>query len=389
MQKLIKPLLILVLLCAAGFAAYRYFFPPVTQMPNFATETVHRGDIENTVLATGMLQASKLVNVGAQVSGQITKLAVTLGQEVKKGDLIAQIDDLPQQNTLKEAEASLASINAQIVAKKAEIKQSSLEYTRQSRMYKDRATSKSELDIAEADLAVEKAALEQLNAQKKQAEITLDTAKIDLGYTTISAPIDGTVVFTAVEAGQTVNANQTTPTIVELAQLDTMTVEAQISEADVIHVTPDQRVYFSILGKPDYKFNAKLKAIEPGPTIMTGDDSNLTVSDSDAIYFNGLFDVANPDNILRIGMTAQVSIILDKAQDALLIPAQILRKRGDKTRVPVLENGERVMKEITTGINNKLQVEVLSGLEEGDQVIVGASDSGNSTGERRRGPRPF
>lgn len=389
MQKLLKPLIIIALLGAAGFALYQHFFPQGSQQPNFATEPVRRGNIENTVLATGMLQASKLVNVGAQVSGQITNLAVDLGQEVKKGDLIAQIDDLSQRNTLKESEASLASINAQIAAKQAEIKQASLEYTRQVRMYKDKATSKAELDIAEADLAVDKAALKQLQAQKEQAEITLDTAKIDLGYTTIRAPIDGTVVYTAVEAGQTVNANQTTPTIVELAQLDTMTVEAQISEADVVNVKPDQSVFFSILGKPDHQFNATLRAIEPGPTIMTGDDSNLTVSDSDAIYFNGLFDIANPDNILRIGMTAQVSIVLEKSENALLIPAQIIRKRGPKTMVPVLEDGKRVMKEIKTGINNKLQVEVLSGLEEGDLVIVGASDAGNTTNNRRRGPRPF
>ncbi|MGB2078825.1 MAG: efflux RND transporter periplasmic adaptor subunit, partial [Vibrio sp.] len=282
------------------------------------------------------------------------------------------------------------SINAQIRSKKAQIKQSQLEYTRQSRMYKDKATSKADFDAAEADLAVQKADLEQLIAQQEQAKISVNTAEIDLGYTTINAPTDGTVVYTAVEEGQTVNANQTTPTIIELAQLDTMTVEAQISEADVINVAPGQNVYFTILGKPDHKFNAKLRAIEPGPTIMTGDDSNLTVEDSDAIYYNGLFDIPNPDNILRIGMTAQISIILNKTDDALLVPAQILKKQGKRYAVPVLENGKRVMKPVEVGINNKVQVEIKSGLNEGDQVIVGMSDGSAGSGRGRgRGPMRF
>ncbi|BDR15551.1 hypothetical protein VspSTUT11_35270 [Vibrio sp. STUT-A11] len=204
--------------------------------------------------------------------------------------------------------------------------------------------------------------------------------------------MDGTVVYTSVEEGQTVNANQTTPTIIELAKLDTMTVKAEISEADVIFVHPGQTAVFTILGQPNQQYEGTLRAIEPGPTIMDGDDSDLTISDSDAIYYNAVFDVDNPEGILRIGMTAQVSIVLEESQDTLIIPAQVLQKAGGKNAytVPVLENGQVVHKPVKVGINNKVNVEILSGLQQGDQVVLGtAMADGSSSSRRSRPPMRF
>ncbi len=352
--------------------------------PTYATESVQKGDIENAVLANGMLQAAKLVNVGAQVSGQIQKLAVSLGDEIKQGDLIAQIDSLTQQNNLKESQASLDSLNAQYRAKQAQIKQAQFEYQRQKGMLAAQASSRADYESAEATLAIYQADLAQLKAEIEKAKINVDSAQVDLGYTTISAPMDGTVVYTSVEAGQTVNANQTTPTIIELAQLDTMTVKAQISEADVIHVHPGQIAYFTILGQPNKKYQGTLRAIEPGPTIMTGDDSQLTVSDSDAIYYNALFDVDNPKGTLRIGMTAQVSIVLEQAKDALLVPAQVLQRKGKGFQVPVLQGENVVYKPVEVGINNKVNAEITSGLEEGDQVVVGMPSDDTFSSKRGR-----
>ncbi|MCU8000450.1 efflux RND transporter periplasmic adaptor subunit [Shewanella sp. SM95] len=378
--------------------AYFMWHKPETA-PTYVTEAVRRGDIENSVLANGMLQASKLVSVGAQVSGQILSLPLALGDEVKKGDLIAQIDSLAQQNNLKDALASLKSINAQFRAKQAQIRQAKLEFSRQQQMLADKASSRADYEVADANLTVYQAELEQLEAQKQQAEINVDSARIDLGYTKITAPMDGTVVYSAVEVGQTVNANQTTPTIVEMAQLDTMTVKAQISEADVVNVHPGQAVYFTVLGKPNHPYRGVLRAIEPGPISMDGDDSNMSSSDSDAIYYHGLFDVENPDRTLRIGMTAQVSIVLAKADDALLVPAQILRikpreksavpeaksverkaRSGPQYQVPVLVDNQVQYVDVTVGINNKINAEITAGLKEGDQVVLGmpSSDDGNS-----------
>lgn len=394
MPKMLKPknlVIAAIALALAGGATY-YFYPK-EEAPQYATQPVTRHSIEDTVVATGILQASKLVEVGAQVSGQIQKLAVNLGDDIKKGQLVAQIDSLTQQNSLKEAEASLTSLKAQLRAKEAQIRQAQAEFNRQKAMLKDNASSRSDYETAEANLAVYEAEAEELKAEIDQAVISVDTAKVDLGYTTISAPIDGTVVYTAVSEGQTVNSNQSTPTIIELAQLNKMTVKAQISEADVVNVKPGMEVYFTILGKPNKRFHATLRAIEPGPTLMTGDDQDLTVDDDEAIYYYGLFDIDNPDRVLRIGMTAQVSIVLKKSEEALLVPAQVLVKqpgpKGESQyQVPVLENGKVVNRDVKVGINNKVNAEILSGLKEGDQVVLGVP-SGDTFTNRMRGPRMF
>ncbi|ABX48010.1 efflux transporter, RND family, MFP subunit [Shewanella baltica OS195] len=406
MKKSSKRKLLLALsgLILLGGGAYFMWHKPETA-PAYVTEAVRRGDIENSVLANGMLQASKLVSVGAQVSGQILSLPLALGDEVKKGDLIAQIDSLAQQNNLKDALASLKSINAQFRAKQAQIRQAKLEFSRQQQMLADKASSRADYEVADANLTVYQADLEQLEAQKQQAEINVDSARIDLGYTKITAPMDGTVVYSAVEVGQTVNANQTTPTIVEMAQLDTMTVKAQISEADVVNVHPGQAVYFTVLGKPNHPYRGILRAIEPGPISMDGDDSNMSSSDSDAIYYHGLFDVENPDRTLRIGMTAQVSIVLAKADDALLVPAQILRiKPREKSAAPEAKSGERKARsgpqyqvpvlvdnqvqyvDVTVGINNKINAEIIAGLKEGDQVVLGMPSADDGSSKFRRPP---
>lgn len=384
-KKLLIFLAIILLACTGG-----YFFYPQQAPLSFATETVRRGNIEQTVLATGMLQASKLVAVGAQVSGQIEKLAAQLGDELKQDDLVAQIDSLTQQNSLKEANAALNSLNAQIRAKQAQIHQAQAEYNRQKGMLADNASSRSDYESAEASLTIYKAELEQLKAELERAKISVDNAKLDLGYTTIRAPFDGTVVYSAVEEGQTVNANQTTPTIIELAKLDKMTIKAQISEADVVNVQPGLPVYFTILGKPNKRYHGTLRAIEPGPTLMDGDDKDLSVSNDEAIYYHGLFEVDNPDRVLRIGMTAQVSVVLDQANDALLVPSQVLiRQPGAKDRyqVPVLENGKEVLRDVTVGINNKVNAQIISGLAEGEQVILGMPGQSATSSGRRMGPQ--
>lgn len=388
-NKLIIVVLALALLMIAGFFYFADNSGPAT---NYATEKVQRGDIENSVLANGMLQASKLVNVGAQVSGQIINLPVTLGQKVEKGTLIAQIDSLTQQNSLKEALASLVSSKAEYSAKQAQINQAQLEFNRQKSMLDDNASSQADYEAAQASLLVYQAELEQLQAQQEQVQLNVESAQLDLDYTTIKAPMDGIIVYTAVTVGQTVNSSQSTPTIVELADLQQMTVKAQISEADVIKVTPGQEVYFTILGQPNKRYNATLRAIEPGPTLMDGDDSDMTLSDSDAIYYNGLFDVDNANGVLRIGMTAQVSIVLSQAKDALIVPAQILQTSSGTNssyKVPVLVNGEIEYRTVSVGINNKVSAEITEGLREGDEIVLAAPSSDSSGGMGTRMPMRF
>lgn len=393
MNKKLKHILVFILLVAAiAFSVNFYLFGNEDGKPAFTTDFVKRGNIESVVLTNGVLYPYKLVDVGSQAAGQIENLAVKLGDVVKQGDLIAQIDSLTQQNALQEAQASLASINAQYRAKQAQIREAASQFKRQKKMLADGASSQSAYDSAEASLMVYEAELEQLEAEKEKSLISVDNAKLNLGYTKVVAPIDGTVVYVSVEEGQTLSNNQEIPTIVELAQLNTMTIKAEVSEADVIHVTPGQQVYFSILGEPKQKYKGVLRAIEPGPTLMTGDDSELKIGDSDAIYYNALFDVENPDNVLRFGMTAQVSIILDNAEDTLLVPSQVLidkPNQADSYQVPVKKGEEVEYRDVEVGINNSIYAQILFGLEEGDEIIIGQSSAnGLSTSSHQAAGRP-
>ena len=226
---------VLVAAVAAGyFIKVRYYTASAVTM---MTAAVTRGNVEVTVLATGELRPVKLVAVGAQASGRITSLDVKLGDRIKTGDLIAEIDSVTQQNSLKTAEASLASIHAQRDEKEASLTLARQTLDRQQTMVTQNAVARADLESAEASVKTTEAQIAALNAEIQSAEVAVATAKANLGYTRITAPIDGTVLAVVSQAGQTVNATQSAPTIVVLGQLDTMTVRAEISEADVVHVT--------------------------------------------------------------------------------------------------------------------------------------------------------
>ena len=375
--------LALIVLAALAVGAKLLFFsaPPA---PRFVTATATRGDLEDAVLATGTVQAFKQVSVGAQVSGQVKTLFVELGQRVKKGQPVAEIDSTTQQNTVRNAEAALENVRAQLAAQKAALVQAELSYRRQKHLLDNEAGARADYEAAEAQLATTRANIAALQAQIKQAEITADTAKVNLGYTKIVSPIDGIVVALVVQQGQTVNANQTTPTIIKVAQLDTVTVKTQISEADVVKVQPGLPVYFTILGQPDQRYHAQLRTIEPATdailTESTGASSSSTsTSTTTAIYYNGLFDVPNPDNKLRISMTAQVTIVRAQAKGVVIIPASALGPRGQDGRYSVRvlgANGQPTPRHIRVGINNNVNAEVTEGLAEGDKVVLGEAAAG-------------
>ena len=367
--------------------------------PVLATSPAVIGDIENTVVATGSLEAFKLVSVGAQASGQIKSLKVQLGDKVKAGDLIAEIDPTTQLNNVRNAEAAVTSTRAQRAVQAATLRQAELAFERQKTMIKDEATSKADYETAEATLASTRAQIEALDAQIEQGQTQLATAKANLGYTKIVAPIDATVVALVAKEGQTVNAVQTAPTIVKLATLDVMTVSAEISEADVIKVRPGQTAYFTILGNPDKRYYGKLRSIEPAPssieTETSATSSTTSSSTTQAIYYNGQFEVPNPDGELRISMTAQVYLVLGDAKDALIIPSAALDQKGPNGSYTVLvvgADGKPAPRQVTIGLNNNATAQVLSGLKAGEKVVVGegsATPTPPQQGNFRRGPPPF
>lgn len=345
--------------------------------PQLLTAEVGRGPIERTVIATGTVEAKRLVSVGAQVSGQVQALKVVLGDRVRAGQVIAEIDSTTQRNALRNAEAARANVRAQRSAQRATLAQAEAAYRRQQAMMRSEATSRADLDAARASYEAARAQLEALDAQIAQAATSLDTARANLGYTRVIAPGDGVVVAVAVEEGQTVNAVQSSPTIVKIAALDVVTVEAEISEADVIHVAPGQSAYFTILADPDRRFPGRLRAIAPAPESLaedTGRGDSGGGGDAEAVYYNGLFDVPNTDGTLRIGMTARVHIVLERIENALRVPLAALGERGADGRYVVRAlgaDGAPTVRRVRIGVRNQIDAQVLDGLRAGERVVVG------------------
>lgn len=354
---------------------------PTRAPPRYLTAPVAMGDIEQTVLATGTIYPLKVVDVGAQVSGQIKKLDVALGDHVTKGQPIATIDPAPQRNALLTAQATLEQQKATRLAQQATVEQDKLQLRREKITLAAQASDQQDYETADANLKSAVANLAATEAQIRQAAVAVDTANINLGYTQISAPMDGVVIATPAKQGQTVNAVQSAPTIIELADVATMTVKAQISEADVIRVRPGQEVYFTILGDPDRRYYTRLRAIEPAAdsvtssTSSTASTSSSSSSSSSAVYFNGLLDVPNPTGVLRDQMTAQVYIVLASAKHVLTIPSAALgpAEPGGRYVVRVLTNPRRPPERRTVliGVNNNVSAQVLSGLRPGEQVVIG------------------
>jgi macrolide-specific efflux system membrane fusion protein len=357
------------------FLAKGCFFPNKPP-PRYLTAPAAVGDIEQTVLASGTLQPFQLIDVGAQVSGQVKSLKVALGDAVAKGQVIAEIDPATQRNTLLIAQATLEQQKAQKLSLEATLAQDRLLLQRQSTTYAAEASSQQDLEAAQAAMKSAEANLAATNALIKQATVSVDTAQVNLGYTQIAAPIDGVVVAIQTKQGQTVNAVQSAPTIVKLADLATMTIKAQISEADVVRVHPGQSVYFTILGDPDRRFYAKLRAIEPAPdSITNATTATASPSSTAAVYYNGLFEVANPDGVLRTSMTAQVYIILASQKHVLTIPSAALTSAGapGAYTVRILTDPKKppTVRKVQIGVNNNVTAQVLSGLKAGEKVIVG------------------
>ncbi len=349
------------------------------------TATVRQGSIENVIAATGKMDAVERVNVGAQVSGQVKKLYIKAGDKVSKGELIAEIDDQPQRSDLRNAQAALSVAQADLQTREATRVRQQAQYQRLQQMLKSNAVSRQDYDTAAEAWRIAQAELTAQQARVIQAQIEVDKKQLDLSYTRIMAPIDGTVVAIVTKQGQTVNAVQSAPTIAKLAQLDTMTIRVQISEADINNIHPGQQAWFTTFANPDKRYNATLRSIELAPESVMKDDALMSNSESPsgsttnaAVYYNALLDVPNSDNTLRIAMTAQVNLLRDAAKEALLIPVQATKKARDgRTWVNVPDaNNQPQRRYITTGISDSVDIQVLSGLQAGEKVILATQQPG-------------
>ncbi|MET3614248.1 macrolide-specific efflux system membrane fusion protein [Rhizobium aquaticum] len=339
-------------------------------------EQVKRGSVEETVMANGVLEPVQLINVGAQVSGQLKTLHVSLGQTVKAGDLIAEIDSVPQANALRIAQAGLASAKAQRRAKAIQYQQAEKAYRRQQILAGQKASSQADLESREATYKSLEADIEALDARLAQAAVEVENAEASLGYTKVRAPISGTVVSVVAKAGQTLNSVQAVPTIIVLAQLDAMRVKVQISEADIERVRAAQDIRFTVMGRPDAPVNARLEAIDPAPTAIANDTSATTgQTASQAVYYTGRFTTPNTDGRLRPMMTVSTTIVVGRAENVPLVAWSVLTRR-DKAglyHVTVLSgSGKTEERTVRIGLTDRIHAQVLEGLAEGDRVVVPA-----------------
>lgn len=353
---------ILIILIAGGFWFFNREEAPVSYM----TEDVQRGTLEKKVMATGKLDALQKVDVGAQVNGQLQTLNVKEGDFVKKGDLLAVIDPVKAQNVVIEAEQTVSEIRARLKQAEAEYAFAQATYQRRLALSKTQVISKQDVDEARRNMEVQRAAIDTSKAQLARNQATLDTARNDLQYTNIRAPMDGVVTELKTLQGQTVIAMQQAPTILSLADLDTMLVNAEVSEADVVYLKPGQKATFSVLGAPDKSFSGVITDILPKPQKI-----------NDAIFYYARFEVPNPQHVLKLDMTAQVTIALENRENVLKIPLAALGKEISPTEyeVQVLVNGQPETRQVTLGTRNDVEAEVVKGLAEHEKVVTGIDDS--------------
>jgi macrolide-specific efflux system membrane fusion protein len=356
-------------LLVIGAGAFGYHWAFGKAKVSYSTAAVTRGDIESTVVAAGIVQPIKYVDVGAQTSGKLKSLKVNRGDQVETNQLLAEIDPALADTALTGANAALESMTAERALKQAQLVLAKVQETRNDELFVQQLISTSDRDITKANYDVAFADTASLSAQMKQSAAAIDTAKANVGYTKITAPMAGEVVSISLLEGQTLNANQQAPNILRLADISTVTVWAQVSEADIVRVKTGQDVYFTILGD-SRRWNGKVRQILPTPELI-----------NNVVFYDVLFDIPNPERELKIQMTAQVFIVLAQAKGVLLIPAAAIGNAGEgaEVKVRVLKtDGTVEQRAIKIGIKSEISVEVKDGLKEKELLVIGQNTAQGS-----------
>ena len=406
------------------------------------TAPVTQATIEENVTAVGTLQPLQFVDVGTQVTGQLKTLHVEIGTQVKKGQLLAEIDPTLLEAKVNSTRATIKSQQAQVAERRANLELAIAQHKRNKTLFDAQATS---ADALEQAAAAEKTAAAQVQALLAQIEMTSSTLKADeanLRYTKIYAPMAGTIVTLTAREGQTLVSSQQAPVILRIADLKTMTVQTQVSEADVPKVKAGMPVYFTTLGQPNRRWQGTARQVLPTPEVV-----------NNVVLYNVLFDVENADGALKPQMSAQTYFVIARAENALAVPVAALqpasggaprarrqqqadstsvvpearaaqqpeagaaqkseagsaqpseprsarqprgsgerRARGEDGRpreradtVRVVKDGKIEERRVTVGVMNRIQAQVLSGLAEGEQVVVGSREDEQKAQPRAQG----
>lgn len=367
-------LVVLVLVGAVVWAYLHFSADDGRAQVNTARSEVR--DVEVLVTATGRLQPRDFVDVGAQVSGQLESLLVEVGDTVEQGQLLAEIDPTLLVSQVESNQAQLRNQQAVLREREAQFELSRLNYNRQERLQSNSLTSEELVETARATMQQAQAQVDSIRAQIEQTQSSLRAAEANLNYTRIYAPMTGTVVSIEARRGQTLNAAQTTPTILTIADLSEMTVEAQVSEADIGRLELGMPVYFTTMGNRTQRWHGELRLVEPTPQV-----------ENNVVLYNALFEVPNDERRLMTQMTTNVFFIAEAARDAVTVPAAAVQRDAQGSYVNVLHaDGRREQVYITPGISDRVHVEVRQGLTAGTTVIIPQANN-NMGAMGGRGPR--
>ena len=355
-SRILIVLILIAVLAGGGIWAYRDLYLADDNAANVITAVVDRGDIEVLVSATGVLEPSNFVDVGAQVSGLLDAIHVRVGEPVVKQQLLAEIDPTIYLARVDANRAQLKNQQAQLADRNAQLTLADIQYQRQNNLYREDATTRENLQISEASLASAKAQLAMLQAQLEQTASTLRAEEANLDYARIYATMDGTVVSVSARQGQTLNTSQQAPVLMRIADLATMKVRAQVSEADIGRLAPGGRVYFTTLGEPGKRIYGELDYIEPTPEVL-----------NNVVLYNAFFNVPNEAGRLLPSMTAQVFFVVEQAINALRVPAATVNSGQVWLQAA---SGKITARKVETGISNRIYTEIRSGLVAGDRVVT-------------------
>ncbi len=373
--------------CAWGIKA-RYFSKP--SLPPFRIAQVKRGDIADLVEASGPINPVNTTQVGALVSGEILKIYVDYNSEVKKGDLMAVIDQTQILASLEEARASLSAAKENLSSSQKAYELAKRNYERYKVLYNKNYVSKVDLEGYELTYVNAKSSLNAAEASVVRAQANVDSAEKNLSNTKIVSPIDGVVLTRKVSEGQTITAGFSTPELFVVAQdMTKMQIEAKVSEADIVKIKPGQHVRFTLDGYVGEKFDGTVRQVRTNYV-----DTSSSSASSSGTSYTVIVDVDNKDLRLKPGMTATLTIYTQEKPNVLMVPNEALRfspssnkKTYDTTGVWKLQKGQEPTRvDVQIGIIAMKNTEITGGdLQEGDRIIVGENNL-KSSGMATMGP---
>ena len=384
-----KKIIIITIVAVLALTCVSFFVLKIKKAAGYKTSKIENCSISQTVDASGVINPVTTVNIGTQVSGTISKIYVDYNSQVKKGQLLAEIDPALFQAAVDRAQSDLIAARANAQRVESMLAYDKQNYERYKNLYAKNYVSKSELDLAEATYKSNSAQLNAMRATINQTSATLKTNLTNLKYSKIISPVDGVVVSRNIDVGQTVAASFQTPTLFLVAQdLEEMQIEVSVSEADIGLIKVGQEVDYTLDGYHDKTFKGEVTQVRISPTTV-----------QNVVTYTVVVAVDNPEGKLKPGMSANVSVVVNKKENIICVPPEAFKfspveitggKRFKEQGVWILKSGKPVRVEAESGIKDAEKIEIISeNLKEGDEIITEAKNAKGKGGAKSGGRAPM